>query len=126
MNSRTRVAAFGIALSIAAALTGCDAIAPPKKPAIGFESNVSAGQTDVTVDTLVRVSATQGTLTKASLKSAKATVPIAQQGDAWVATSRLEPGTDYVLTATGTGEDGSTETLKRSFRTQALTLNEQT
>ena len=37
----------------------------------------------------------------------------------------------YVLqcgdpTATGTGEDGSTETLKRSFRTQALTLNEQT
>jgi lipoprotein-anchoring transpeptidase ErfK/SrfK len=126
VNSRFRVAAFGITLGIAAALTGCDTVAPPKKPAIGFESNVSAGQTDVTVDTLVRVSATQGTLTKASLKSAKATVPIAQQGDAWVATSRLEPGTDYVLTATGTGEDGSTETLKRSFRTQALTLNEQT
>ena len=126
MNSRSRVAAFGIALSIAAALTGCDAIAPAKQPSISFESNVSAGQTDVTVDTFVRVSATNGTLTKAALKSAKGTVPISQERDAWVATSRLEPGTDYVLTATGKGDDGSTETLKRSFRTHALTLNEQT
>lgn len=122
--------AVGGAIALVLALSGCGAFpnkaAEPKKPAIEFETNVSAGQTDVTVDTLVRVSSTNSTITKASLKSAKGAVPIGQQGDAWAATSRLEPGTDYVLTAFGKAPDGRTDTLKRSFRTQALTLNEQT
>jgi len=122
--------ATGAVIALVLGLSGCGAfpnkVPEPEKPAIEFESNVSAGQNDVTVDTLVRVSSANSTIATASLKSAKGAVPIAQQGDAWVATSRLEPGTDYVLTALGKAEDGSTETLKRSFRTQALTLNEQT
>ena len=111
-------------------LSGCGAFpnkAPElKKPAIEFESNVSAGQSDVTVDTLVRVSSPNATVTEASLASAKETIPIKKRGDAWVATSRLEPGKDYVLTARSRAADGRTGTLKRSFRTQALTLDEQT
>jgi len=122
--------AIGAVVALVLALSGCGAFpnktVEPRKPAIEFESNVSAGQDDVTVDTLVRVSSPNSTITNASLKSAKAAVPIAQQGDSWVAESRLEPGTDYVLTASGKAADGRTETLERSFRTQALTLNEQT
>ena len=117
-------------MALVIGLSGCGAfsnkMAEPKKPAIEFESNVSAGQTDVTVDTLVSVSSPNATITKASLKSAKVSIPIAQEGDAWVATSRLEPGTDYVLTALAKAPDGRSETLKRAFRAQALTLNEQT
>jgi len=130
VTRRPSVPAVAAALVLALGLSGCGTFtykaAPPKKPSIAFESNVSADQDDVTVDTLVRVSATDGTIAKVSLKSAKGAVPIAQQGSAWVATDRLEPGTGYVLTAVGTGEDGSTDKWKRSFRTQALTLNQQT
>jgi lipoprotein-anchoring transpeptidase ErfK/SrfK len=123
--------AVAVAIALVLGLSGCGTFtykaAPPKKPSIEFESNVSAGQDDVTVDTLVRVSATDGIIAKVSLKSAKgAAVPISQQGNAWVASDRLEPGTGYVLTAVGTGEDGSTKTWKRPFRTEALTLNQQT
>jgi lipoprotein-anchoring transpeptidase ErfK/SrfK len=130
VTRRAVLPAVAAALALALALSGCGTFtykaAPPKKPSIGFESNVSAGQDDVTVDTLVRVSASDGMIAKVSLRSSEATIPIEQQGDAWVATSRLEPGTKYTITAVGTGEDGSTDTWKRSFQTQALTLNQQT
>jgi lipoprotein-anchoring transpeptidase ErfK/SrfK len=130
VTRRSFLPAAGGAIALVLTLSGCGAFpnkaAEPKEPAIEFESNVSAGQNDVTVDTLVRVSSANSTITKASLASAKGAVPIEQQGDAWVATARLEPGTDYVLTALGKAADGRTDTLKRSFRTQALTLNEQT
>ncbi|HUQ00292.1 MAG TPA: Ig-like domain-containing protein [Aeromicrobium sp.] len=129
MTSRTRFAVFGLALTVVASLAGCDFVGSkvmePKKPAIEFSSNVSAGQDDVPVDTLVSVTATHGAIAKASLESAKGPVPVTQNGDEWVATQRLEPGTKYALTASGTGEDGSTETLKRTFDTKALTLSEQ-
>jgi len=130
VTRRSLVPAVAAASALALGLSGCGTFtykaAPPKKPSIAFDSNVSAGQNDVTVDTLVRVSATDGTISRVSLKTDKGTVPIEQQGNAWVATSRLEPGTGYTLTASGTGTDGSTDTWKRSFRTQALTLNQQT
>ncbi|HJR88744.1 MAG TPA: Ig-like domain-containing protein [Aeromicrobium sp.] len=130
MTRRSLLPAVGGAFALIAALSGCgvfsDKAKEPEKPAIEFKSNVSAGQDDVTVDTLVRVSSSNATITAASLKSAEGAIDVAQQGDVWVAESRLEPGTDYVLTAVGKAADGTTETLKRSFRTHALTLNEQT
>ena len=130
MTRRSRFLAVSAGIALAAGLAGCgvltDKITPPEKPSITFESNVSAGQDNVTVDTLVRVSATDGTIATVALKSDKGAVPIEQRGDAWVAQTRLEPGTAYTLTASGTGEDGSTKTWKRPFRTEALTLNQQT
>ena len=130
MTRRSRFLAVSAGIALAAGLAGCgvltDKITPPEKPSITFESNVSAGQDNVTVDTLVRVSATDGTIATVALKSDKGAVPIEQRGDAWVAQARLEPGTAYTLTASGTGEDGSTKTWKRPFRTEALTLNQQT
>ena len=130
VTRRSRFLAVSAGIALAAGLAGCgvltDKITPPEKPSITFESNVSAGQDNVTVDTLVRVSATDGTIATVALKSDKGPVPIEQRGDAWVAQARLEPGTAYTLTASGTGEDGSTKTWKRPFRTEALTLNQQT
>jgi lipoprotein-anchoring transpeptidase ErfK/SrfK len=130
VSSRTRFAVFGLTLTVAASLAGCGVIGSkviePKKPSIEFTSNVSAGQDDVAVDTLVSVTASHGTVAEASLTWAKGTVPVVRQGDTWIATQRLEPGTTYRLTAKGTGDDGSAETLKRTFRTKALTLSEQT
>lgn len=130
VTRRSRFLAVSAGIALAAGLAGCgvltDKITPPEKPSITFESNVSAGQDNVTVDTLVRVSATDGTIATVALKSDKGAVPIEQRGDAWVAQARLEPGTAYTLTASGTGEDGSTKTWKRPFRTEALTLNQQT
>ncbi|MFL6090862.1 MAG: Ig-like domain-containing protein [Aeromicrobium sp.] len=130
MSSRSRMAAFGLAAIVILASAGCDVIGSkivePKKPTIQFKSNVSAGQDDVAVDTMVRVTATHGTIDRASLASAKGAVPVEQQGDAWVATQRLEPGTEYTLTALGTGEDGKAGSQKTKFTTKALTLSEQT
>jgi lipoprotein-anchoring transpeptidase ErfK/SrfK len=119
-----------MALTVIVSLAGCDYIGTkvmePKKPSITFSSNVSAGQDGVPVDTLVSITATHGAVAKASLASEKGPVPVEQNGDAWVATQRLEPGTEYTLTASGTGEDGAAKTDKRTFTTKALTLSEQT
>jgi lipoprotein-anchoring transpeptidase ErfK/SrfK len=130
VSSRSRFAALGLAATLMVALSGCGAISDKvgesKKPSIEFTSNVAAGQDDVAVDTLVRLEASNGTIGRASLESAKGTVPIEQQGDAWVATQRLEPATEYTLTALGTGKDGASESLERTFSTKALALSEQT
>lgn len=129
MSPRALVAPLSAVVLLMGPLAGCNALGtkfvPPPKPSIEFTSNVSAGQDDVKVDTLVRVSAKNGTLSQVSLASADGPVELVQNGRAWVATQRLEPGTDYTISASGTGTDGKAKTLKRSFQTQALTLNEQ-
>lgn len=125
MNPRAAVAACLVALFLA----GCGELskpAVPKKPAIAFSSNVKDNQTDVPVDTIVQASATHGTISKVELAWSKGTIGFTQQGRAWLATQRLEPGVEYLLTATGTGEDGKRGTLEQTFTTKALTLAEQT
>ncbi|MFC7361649.1 L,D-transpeptidase [Nocardioides astragali] len=47
-------------------------------------------------------------------------------GGSWTASTRLEPGTDYVITASATRSDGRTVERTRSFQTVDLTLDEQT
>ena len=71
VTRRSRFLAVSAGIALAAGLAGCgvltDKITPPEKPSITFESNVSAGQDNVTVDTLVRVSATDGTIATVDL-----------------------------------------------------------
>ncbi len=64
------------------------------------------------------------TITTASLTSTdgKETIKGRVAGGKWIATQRLEPGTDYTLTVTGKGEDGKDKTLTRTFSTQKLHL----
>jgi len=112
------------------AVAGCDAVMPdkpePKKPSISFSSNVSAGQDAVAVDTLVTVKAKDGTVAHVGMDSDKNKIGFEEQGSKWVATRRLEPGTKYTITATGTGTDGKPGDFTRSFTTEALTLSQQT
>lgn len=119
-----------MAVVFSVALAGCgeigSTISPVKKPALSLTSNVSAGQKDVPVDTLVNVKAENGTISEATLASSEGSIPVKRKAGAWVATQRLEPGTDYTLTASGTGEDGAAKSLKQTFSTVALTLNQQT
>jgi lipoprotein-anchoring transpeptidase ErfK/SrfK len=106
-----------------------DAVAPdePKDP-ITLSPNVRPKAADVKVSTRVKVLAEDGTITKASLRTADGKTRIKGRltDTSWTARDRLEPGTAYKLTATGTGEDGRTDTIRRSFTTQALTLQQQT
>lgn len=98
----------------------------PRKPAIEFTSNVQDQQRDVAVDTIVEASATYGTVSQVDLVSAKGRIRMEQRGRTWVATKRLEPGVQYHLTGVGTGVDGKTGRLERTFTTKMLALNEQT
>jgi lipoprotein-anchoring transpeptidase ErfK/SrfK len=128
------VVKFRSLVSVAAAaalLTACspdaveDAVNGTK--AIALSSNVEDDAQGVKVDTVVTVDSEHGELSDATLKSAdgKSTVKGRVTGAQWVAAERLEPGTEYTLTATGTGADGEEGTLERSFRTEKLTLDQQ-
>ena len=99
----------------------------PKDP-ITLTSNVVHKSADVSVDTIVTASADHGTITRASLLSTEDESKINGRvaGDKWIASERLEPGTTYTLSVTGTGEDGHAKTLARLFSTQELTLDQQT
>lgn len=83
---------------------------------------------DLPVDTIVSGSAEHGSITSAVLKSSdgKATIKGRVAGSKWIASQRLEPGTDYVLTIIGRGEDDKEKTLTRTFSTQQLSLDQQT
>ncbi len=103
-----------------------DAVAP-KNPIV-LDANVVAKSADVHVDTIISASAQHGSITSAALKTAdgKESVKGRVAGTKWIATQRLEPGSSYVLTVTGRGEDGKDQTLTRAFSTQELTLEQQT
>lgn len=97
-------------------------------PPAQVSANVADKASDVPVDTLVSVDVEHGSVTEASLTSSDGKQQVKGEGGdgSWTATSRLEPGTAYTLTAEATGEDGKPAKLVRTFTTQALTLDQQT
>lgn len=90
--------------------------------------NVADRATGVKASTFVKVLAEDGTVSSAKLSAAdgSAEIPGAINENGWRAQDRLEPGTSYRLTVTGTGDDGKEATVTRSFTTQTLTLDQQT
>ena len=70
VTRRSLLPAVAAVSSLVLALSGCGTFsykaAAPKKPSIAFESNVSADQDDVTVDTLEITPSDAVTLTKVS------------------------------------------------------------
>ena len=98
------------------------------KEPIALSASVKEDAKGVTVDTIVTADAEHGTISKGTLTSTdgKSTVKGRVTGSQWVASERLEPGTTYTLTVTGTGDDGEEGTLERTFRTEKLTLAQQT
>jgi lipoprotein-anchoring transpeptidase ErfK/SrfK len=96
--------------------------------AITLSASVKDDAKGVTVDTIVTAAAEHGSITEATLVSADGESKVSGRvtGSQWVASERLEPGTEYKLTVTGTGDDKEEGTLERTFTTEALTLQQQT
>ncbi len=148
-RGRRRLAAATSTLLLgAAALAGCSASGDegPIGAVFGGDDEPSASQTpedttpdvrlrvnlphkgEVSVDTLVRVSAKNGSLKRVKLTAGKDRVPgeISKNGATWTAGNRLEPGTAYHLLGVGTDADGLKRKIKRDFKTVPLTLDQQT
>ena len=128
VNSRSLLAVAAAALL----LTSCSAdkvkqAVTPEDP-ISLSASVKDDAKGVTVDTIVTADAEHGSITEATLVSAdgKSKVNGRVTGTQWVASERLEPGTEYKLTVKGTGDDKEEGTLERTFTTEALTLQQQT
>ncbi|WP_395694823.1 Ig-like domain-containing protein [Nocardioides sp.] len=142
-------AALAIAALATAGLTACQADDPspdagssaadptssgsastsPDAAPVTVKASVHKGATDVPVDQVVSVTATDGTISEvrlASTEGAELTGEVAADGSSWTASDRLEPGTSYKLTATAAASDGSTVTKRTKFSTQDLTLDQQT
>ena len=128
MNSRSLLALAAAALL----LTSCSAdkvkqAVTPDDP-ITLSASVKDDAKGVTVDTIVTADAENGSISEATLVSAdgKSKVEGRVSGTQWVASDRLEPGTEYKFTVKGTGDDKKEGTLERTFTTEKLTLQQQT
>jgi lipoprotein-anchoring transpeptidase ErfK/SrfK len=82
----------------------------------------------VAVDKVLEVTAQGGSLREVRVTSAGAQLPgkLSKDGSAWQATARLEPGRAYSVRSVGERSDGRKVVRTSSFRTQDLTLDEQT
>lgn len=115
-------------------LSGCsltdakDAVSSDAEDSISLTPNVADNASGVRVSTIVKVLAEDGTVSTAKLSTADGSAEIAGSinENGWRAGDRLEPGTSYRLSVTGTGDDGAEATVTRTFSTQALTLDQQT
>lgn len=109
----------------------------PTPDPVSFTPNVKDGAKNVKVSTVVAVKADNGTVgsvklsyqgTDAKGKAIKGSVDgtVAKDKTGWTAADRLEPGSTYTLTVSGKNPEGETSTTKSTFKTQALTLQQQT
>ncbi len=105
-----------------------EAAATPSAAPLTIETNVEDEATDVPVDTTVHVDGFDGELEQVDLvpRDGGDPVPGRIHGVRWTADELLEPGTTYILTASGTGDDGKPVTTTTTFTTRDLTLDEQT
>jgi lipoprotein-anchoring transpeptidase ErfK/SrfK len=121
----------------ASASTQPSASPTPTPDPVSFKPNVKDGAANVKVDTLVSVAASSGTLTKVKLSySSKDRYGRIQHGTVagqiskdhtrWTAGDRLEPAATYKLIAAGKNEVNQSKTDTTTFRTQKLTLDQQT
>jgi lipoprotein-anchoring transpeptidase ErfK/SrfK len=93
-----------------------------------IKANVKKGATDVPVDTELKVTAKDATITKVIATYGDATLPgtVSDDGTRWTAGDRLEPGVTYTVKTVAEGTDGDTVRTQSSFTTQALDLSQQT
>jgi len=100
----------------------------PVQPVAELHANVTRGETGVPVDRRVTVRADNGTLTSVAVSSKSGSVPGKMSGDkrSWRAGALLEPGTRYTVVSSAQGTDGKDVTRTTRFRTEPLTLDQQT
>ncbi len=100
--------------------------ATPSAAPVRIHANVRRNAVDVPVDRTVRLSASGASLDSVRVDSPLGELEGTLADDTWTASGRLEPGTAYVVHATATAPDGQRATRTSKFRTQALTLDQQT
>jgi lipoprotein-anchoring transpeptidase ErfK/SrfK len=105
--------------------TGAAASEAPKPEPVRLTTSFTDA-TAVPIDAPLTVAADGGTLDAVRITSAAGPVRGRVAGGTWRSSSRLEPGTDYRMTATATRSDGTTVERSRTFHTVDLTLDEQT
>jgi lipoprotein-anchoring transpeptidase ErfK/SrfK len=105
-----------------AQVAGAESSVPPVKV------RTNAGPGAVPVDHELRVTARDGSLTKVTVTSGAGPLPgtLARDGSSWSATGRLEPGVTYTVRSVAERSDGRRATETDKFRTEDLTLDEQT
>ena len=100
--------------------------AKPKPPQAKIHTNVPA--TGVPVDKIVQVSGTHAKLSTVKVSSSAGELPgrLSTANNTWTASSLLEPGTAYTVSSTVRSDAGRTLQRTTTFRTQNLTLAQQT
>ena len=90
--------------------------------------STNVGRRDVAVDELLRVRAKHGTLRKVTVTSEAGRLAggLTKDGRTWAATGRLEPGLRYEVRTVAENSAGERAARTTSFRTDDLTLDEQT
>lgn len=139
----SRLGAIGAALLLAAGLAACDTAGSTSDAQQGPDGTSQAAEPVVQVVPVkvtasaadlravgiadpLRINVADGTLRGVDVTAADGTaLKGAVKGDAWVLSSRLEPGTDYVARAKAERNDGEVVTKTVRFHTQDLTLQEQ-
>ncbi|MGA8247319.1 MAG: Ig-like domain-containing protein [Nocardioides sp.] len=93
-----------------------------------IKANVARGAKGIPVDHRVRVRAENATLTSVAVSSKAGSITGRMSGDKrrWTAGALLEPGTSYTVVSSATSDDGRSITRKTRFRTEPLTLDQQT
>jgi lipoprotein-anchoring transpeptidase ErfK/SrfK len=145
-SSSRRRAAVGAALlaaSLGLSLVACDGSDDETAPtaarsgagttgeevaALALRVNVRRDARDVPVDRTVEVGAEHGRLAAVRLGAGDRRVAgeLGEDGATWRATERLEPATSYTLRVVGADAAGERVVDTRTFRTRALSLDEQT
>ncbi|HYH34352.1 MAG TPA: Ig-like domain-containing protein [Nocardioides sp.] len=139
--SRTRIAGAATLVVASALLASCSTDDVPEADrrtaaaAAGEESapapvrvTTNVARDGVPVDHALRVTARNGSLTKVMVSSGAGRLPgrLSGDGSSWAATGRLEPGQQYVVRSVAERADGERATRTSRFRTEDLTLDEQT
>jgi lipoprotein-anchoring transpeptidase ErfK/SrfK len=103
---------------------------PTTAPTSVATISTNVARRGVKVSRLVRVSAQHGTLKRVSVRTVKGhrkvAGSLAKGGSTWTATTRLEPGTGYRVHAVAVDAHGLETTKRSRFRTEPLTLDQQT
>lgn len=108
----------------------------PTPDPVALTPNVKDKAKNVKVSTVVSVQAGNGKLDKVTLryagvskgKAIKGSVAgtLAKDKTSWTAGDRLEPSSTYTLTMSGKNPEGQQTVTKTTFKTQTLTLQQQT
>ncbi|WP_166391726.1 L,D-transpeptidase [Nocardioides ochotonae] len=142
-SPRGRTAAALLAAVLGLSLVACDAAEDDEAPAsvppgdsasaaevaaLSLSANVRRGAREVPVDRIVEVAAEHGRLRSVRLGTGERALvgELSGDGATWRAAERLEPATTYTLRVVGTDAAGERTVQTRSFRTRALSLDEQT